>query len=90
MTRHMAPWRVVFESFPCPTCGAGPGEHCMTSNGNVRNETHVDRGRDAMRCPKCGGRLAFDAEPGDLCGRCEQVRALEVERATYHRRKNPW
>jgi hypothetical protein len=86
----MATWRVVFESFPCPTCGAGPGEHCTTTTGNRKSEPHVDRGRDGARCPKCRSHLAWDAEPGDLCGRCEQVRALEIERATVWKRRNPW
>jgi hypothetical protein len=90
MPRKMAPWRIVFESYPCHTCGAAPGEHCMSSSGHVRNETHVERGREAMRCHRCGGRLAFDAEPGDLCGRCEQVRALEVERSTTWKRRRSW
>jgi hypothetical protein len=86
----MATWRVIFETHPCPTCGAPPGEHCRTATGRPRWETHVDRGRTADRCPKCRAHLAFDAEPGDLCGRCEQVRALEIERATTWKRRNPW
>lgn len=89
MSSPRAPWRTVFLSYPCPTCGAGPGENCLSSTGNVRTECHVDRGRTADRCPKCRSMLAADAEPGDLCGRCQQVRALEVERATYHQRRRP-
>lgn len=89
MPRNRAGWRVVFESFPCPTCGAAPGEPCATSTGNRKTDTHVERGQAADRCPKCRTRLAFDAEPGDLCGRCELLRNLETERATTYRRKGP-
>lgn len=86
MTRQKSRWRLVFMSYPCPTCGAGPGEPCRTTTGHIYAECHVDRTRHADRCPRCGVLVSAEA-PGELCDRCAQVRALEVERATYHRRQ---
>ena len=27
----------------CPTCGAGPGERCITISGNTTNQPHLGR-----------------------------------------------
>lgn len=81
-----AAWRLIRMSYPCPVCGAGPGDPCMTTAGNVYTECHAERSRQATRCAKCRAILSAEAEPGDLCDRCALVRSLEVERATYHRR----
>lgn len=84
----MSQWREIVESYDCPTCGAKRGERCITHTGNEFPECHAARGGQAIRCRRCRGRLPADAEYGDLCDRCAQVRALEVERATYHVRRD--
>lgn len=81
-------WHEQALTFPCDVCTAEPGEECRTATGRPKTEVHASRGRQADRCPKCGARLLGEQVPGDLCGRCEQVRALEIERATYHVRKD--
>lgn len=40
-----AEWKEIAESYPCTTCGAGPGEPCVTSNLNVMRDCHVSRTR---------------------------------------------
>lgn len=82
-----APWHVIFLSYPCPMCGAHPGEECVTSGGNWAFP-HADRTRLANRCPRCGVVVSAE-EPGQLCDRCALVRALEVERATRWERLDP-
>lgn len=82
-------WRAVFQSYPCPTCGALPGEVCTTTGGRVADIPHVDRTRNADRCPRCGTITGAGADPGSLCGRCALVRALEIERATTWKRRDP-
>jgi len=49
-----ATWRLVFLSYPCPACGAAPGQVCITTGGRPYAECHADRTRHADRCPKCG------------------------------------
>lgn len=87
-TRRSA-WRLTWLSYPCPTCGAAPGEDCLTTGGNVYRDVHADRTRRGNRCPRCGVIVDADHEPGQLCARCELVRSLEVERATRYQRRNP-
>jgi ribosomal protein S27AE len=84
-----ASWHVVFLTYPCPTCGAAPGEECLTAGGARSQLPHVDRARLGDRCPKCGAIVDADHEPGQLCARCELVRALETERATQYKRRDP-
>ena len=84
-----APWRTLFLSYPCPTCGAPPDQECRTTSGSRANPPHVARTALAARCPRCGVLLEADAAPGSLCPKHELVRRLEVERATYHQRRNP-
>lgn len=81
-------WRLIFLTYPCPTCGAAPGEDCITSNGNIYKDVHAARTRDGNRCPRCGTKIAWDMA-GQLCGRCHLLRDLEVERATKYQRKDP-
>ena len=87
MTEHPAPWRLVFLSYPCPTCGARPGEECRTSRGYVANPPHAARTAQANRCPRCGTLLEATADRGLLCPKHQLIRDLEVERATHHQRK---
>jgi hypothetical protein len=89
MARRKASWRLVFLSYPCPTCGAAPGEVCITLAGRPYAECHAERTRNGARCPKCGTLVTAEADPGALCPRCALVRALEVERSTTHRRTDP-
>lgn len=87
MTRTRALWRLVFLSYPCPSCGAEPGEDCTTSGGQVAAMVHVARTRDAGRCPRCGTQVdSTAADPGTYCARCQRLRELEIERVTTHRR----
>jgi hypothetical protein len=88
MPSEKAQWKKVRLSYPCVVCNASPGEPCYTSTGNPKSEVHAERGRDVDRCPKCGTRLPADYDPGELCDRCKQVRALEIERAQYHIRRH--
>lgn len=88
MHPRKAAWRLVFLTYPCPTCGAAPGEKCVTSGGKpAREYTHAARGQQGTRCHNCRALLGYDAEPGDLCGRCSLVRSLEIERATKWQRR---
>jgi len=80
---------LVFMSYPCPTCGVGPGVRCVTVSGAESNTPHVDRTRHATRCPKCGAIVSAELDPGKLCDRCALVRSLELERATKWKRRNP-
>lgn len=90
MTSRKAPWRLVLLSYPCPDCGAGPGDPCVTAGGNPAHDyVHAARTRDASRCPRCGVRLPAEAEAGDLCDHCALVQALEVERYHHPRRDTP-
>jgi len=84
-----ATWAAVFLTYPCPTCGAGPGEPCQTASGRVADIPHAGRTRNADRCPRCGSITGAEAEPGALCARCALVRALEVERSTTWKRQDP-
>jgi endogenous inhibitor of DNA gyrase (YacG/DUF329 family) len=87
MTRRRAPWRIVWLSYPCPTCNAAPGEPCLTTGGNEYRDCHADRTRHGQRCPRCGTVVSWDDAPGTLCARCSLLRTLETERATKHRRR---
>lgn len=82
----MIEWRRVIQSYVCDECGAGPGYPCITKSGKVKTECHAIRGQDADRC-KCGARLSSETDIGGLCARCEQVRSLEIERATKYQRR---
>lgn len=33
----------VLISYPCPTCGVGPGDWCVTMTGQAKHEFHVAR-----------------------------------------------
>lgn len=83
----MITWRELVQSYPCLECGAGPGEPCVTKGGNSKYECHAIRSHVMDHCPKCGARMAADAQPGEVCDRCALVRRLEIERATYHQRR---
>lgn len=89
MTTHRAPWRVVFETYPCPTCGAEAGHVCVTTGGRQADLPHAERTRLADRCPVCGVIVADRDDPGALCPRCALVRALETERASTWKRIDP-
>lgn len=89
MANRKASWHVVFLTYPCPTCEAAPGEECFTQNGTIAQQMHAARTRQGNRCPRCGTLTPADDEPGQLCARCELLRALEVERATKYRRRFP-
>lgn len=92
MPHRRAAWRTIFLTYPCPTCGVPAGHPCTTTNTNgttARDYVHADRGRTGDRCATCHALLPHGATPADLCARCAQVRALEVERATKHIRRDP-
>ena len=57
--RRIDPWRAIALSYPCETCGAGPGERCTTSGGHV--EAHMPH---AYRTNLAAGRgwLAADED----------------------------
>jgi hypothetical protein len=80
-----AGWRRVLLSYPCPTCGAGPGDDCETSTGNRKFECHVSRSDAAERCRDCHTRLgADDVDQGaDRCPHCQLVHQLITERHTH-------
>jgi hypothetical protein len=82
-----AAWRVLFQTYPCPTCGADVGEECTTRGGNPAWVAHAARARHGARCPVCATLLPAEADPASLCDRCALVRSLEVERATRHHRR---
>lgn len=83
------PWRVLIETYPCPSCYAEPREACTTYAGGNTTTPHIARIRQIDRCPTCLARMPAGTEPGDVCERCLVVRALEVERMTHHRRLDP-
>jgi DNA-directed RNA polymerase subunit RPC12/RpoP len=83
-----ASWRAVFDTYPCPTCGAEPGEPCTTTTGRLADIPHADRTRAASRCPRCGT-ITEATDPGALCPRCALVRSLEIERSTTWKRQDP-
>ena len=87
--QRTAAWRLVIHSYPCPTCGAAPGQWCETKNGRQTDMPHAARGDTAETCAKCGARLPAGSFPGELCPHCQLVRDLEVERATKYRRTDP-
>lgn len=89
MTRAKAVWRLVFLSYPCPSCGAPPGRLCITTGGHEYAECHAARTRDAGRCPRCGTVVSAELDPGSLCDKCALVRSLEIERATTWKRRHP-
>lgn len=89
MTNQRAVWRVVFESYPCPTCGVPAGASCRTTSGRIAGLPHAARTAMANRCPRCGVIVGRENDPGGLCDRCALVRALEVERATKWKRRHP-
>lgn len=80
MSSEKARWKTILLSYPCPTCGAEPGRPCRTSHGHVYYDVHVDRARQANRCPECGDRMPADAEAMDRCAYCETVNSIIRER----------
>lgn len=83
-------WMGVFLTYPCPTCGAGPGQVCVTTTtGKPTSVPHAGRTRNAERCPRCGGITGAKDDPGALCPRCALVRSLEIERSTTWVRQDP-
>jgi hypothetical protein len=86
MTRTRALWRAVYKQYPCPTCGAKRGEECTTRKGKPSSGMHVKRTQHGDRCPRCGADVTDADLPGSYCAKCQLLRALEVERATLHRR----
>lgn len=82
----MAHWRAILRSYPCTTCGAGPGEACWTSGGRESALEHVARQQATARCHKCGQMLDADV-PGNLCDHCQLVRNLITEAHTTHQRE---
>lgn len=85
----MATWRDIIESYPCPTCEAPVGHPCVTTtSGRKTDVPHAARATEGARCTSCTARLAHGWD-GPLCGRCQLIRDLEVERATKYRRRDP-
>jgi hypothetical protein len=62
-------WRLIVESYPCDTCGAGPGAPCLTISGTVKHEPHVERVALVVHCIYCLGWLAADW-PELVCDVC--------------------
>ena len=85
MTNERTAWRRSIESWPCQTCGASPGESCVTGSGRPTNLPHAARLRSTNRCQMCLALLPNEWED-TICERCQLVRALEVERASHYRR----
>jgi len=83
-----APWHAMFLTYPCHTCGAEEGEECTTTNGKWAFP-HAARTRAAARCRICGEVTDGPNGPESLCARHRLVRALEIERATTHKRQDP-
>lgn len=86
MAHQPAAWRLLLRSYPCQDCGASPGDPCMTSGGQVAGVEHSARQRLVQHCPRCGTRLAAEADPGSRCARCQLLHDLNTERATTHKR----
>jgi len=59
---HRQRWRIVIESYTCPTCGAGASRRCETYAGKVKTEPHADRARLAEAR---GWRAADELDPDD-------------------------
>lgn len=38
-------WRAVVNSYPCETCGAGPGAWCISTGGKYKYEPHAARSK---------------------------------------------
>jgi len=87
VTARRASWRTVFLAYPCPHCGAQPGEDCVTATGHPYPDVHGARTDHGARCPRCGTVLMEHEEPGTLCTKCQLLRRLEIERVSRHRRK---
>jgi hypothetical protein len=95
VTRGQPPiawWQDVAIAYPCEYCGARPGMHCQSSNGERRWTVHVDRARRAaalvrhnveppgdVHCMTCGVLLRHGSRVGAECGRCTRVRELTAE-----------
>jgi hypothetical protein len=45
----MLRWKIIALTYGCDTCGATPGQPCMTSGGNKVQDVHVDRSRKAYK-----------------------------------------
>ncbi len=55
--REFKPFRdrmVRSTAVPCPTCGAAPGEQCVSINGKVSRTPHTPRRRMAIRAEREG------------------------------------
>lgn len=79
--RHTITWRLVVNSYPCPSCGAPPGKACVTGNDRTKYEPHNARSQRAAvrgwafadapaRCIRCHGRLQPGTEAPARCIRC--------------------
>lgn len=84
MSAPLSRWRIIVRSYPCETCGAGPGDPCLSPSGKRALE-HVARANLVNHCPKCGTWVDAD-EPGIYCPRCQLLRDLNTERASHHKR----
>lgn len=80
------PWHLILRSYPCESCGAGPGQQCVTESGRPTME-HAARQHLVGRCPRCATWMDADHAIGTLCDRCKLLRSLEIERHTTHRRR---
>src|SRR5262245_45901800 len=49
LNMERAAWRAVVEQYPCETCGAWPGQPCITTSGAEKQEPHVFRSRLASQ-----------------------------------------
>jgi len=63
------PWRVIAETYECPTCGAGGGAHCRSERGNEQHQPHSSRTQKIARCLYCEAWLAAD-NPEQFCDGC--------------------
>lgn len=74
-------WRIVVNSYPCPTCPAGPGQACVSESGHAKPEPHAARSARAAargwahadepaRCVRCHGPLPADVRAPARCLRC--------------------
>jgi len=91
-------WRLVVNSYPCPTCGAPPGKACVTGHDVTKYEPHTSRSQRAAvrgwafsdapaRCIRCHGRLEDSAQAPARCARC--IRREDGPKRTHATRDSP-